>query len=74
LTDLVMPGMNGTEVASEVRRIQPDIAVLYMSGYGADVMLRKGLEIARTPLISKPFTPSALVEAVRAALAAIRTD
>jgi PAS domain S-box-containing protein len=69
LTDLVMPGMNGTEVAAAVRRIRPEIAVMYMSGYGADVILRHGIDAGEVPLISKPFTPTELVEGVRAALA-----
>jgi PAS domain S-box-containing protein len=69
LTDLVMPGMNGTEVASAIRRTRPETAVLYMSGYGTDVMARHGLDANEESMIAKPFTPTELLDGVRAALA-----
>jgi two-component system, cell cycle sensor histidine kinase and response regulator CckA len=64
LTDVVMPGMNGFEVAEEAAKIQPTMKILFVSGYGADV-LRASSPRERFPLLAKPFTPAQLTHAVR---------
>ncbi len=64
LTDIRMPGMSGCELAQAVRRDQPTVPVVYMSGY-VDVDLEPN-----APLLKKPFHLVALEEAVRTALAA----
>jgi two-component system, cell cycle sensor histidine kinase and response regulator CckA len=68
LTDVVMPGMNGTELASEVVRLRPGIRVLLMSGYAESSVLP---EEPRTPglfFLPKPFTPRVLTAKVRQVL------
>jgi CheY-like chemotaxis protein len=68
LTDIVMPGMNGRELAEELRRRRPSLRVLYMSGYAAEVIADHGLLGAGTALIEKPFTADMLLRKVRSAL------
>lgn len=67
LTDTIMPGMNGPELAGQVLAVRPDIKVLYMSGYTDKVLMnwKPG-----TPFLQKPFTPQALTKKVRETLSA----
>ena len=65
LTDLMMPGMNGRDVARRITERWPGLAVLYMSGYADDVALRQDLD---HPLLQKPFDIDALLRHVRLAL------
>jgi signal transduction histidine kinase/ActR/RegA family two-component response regulator len=69
LTDIVMPGMNGRELADRVKVLRRDIRVLYMSGYSDDAVLRHGVEAATMQFIAKPFSITALTCKVRDALA-----
>jgi len=55
LTDVVMSGMNGRELAARIRADQPDIRVLYMSGYTADFIASRGVLEKDLHFISKPF-------------------
>jgi len=72
LTDVVMPGMNGRELADRLRLVRPEIKVLYMSGYAADVMSRKGLIDLGAELVLKPFTLEGLARKVRSVLGIAR--
>jgi two-component system cell cycle sensor histidine kinase/response regulator CckA len=63
ITDLAMPGMNGTEVARKVKDRLPGIEVLYISGYAEE--LRQSGEIDESRFLQKPFTPQALARKVR---------
>jgi diguanylate cyclase (GGDEF)-like protein/PAS domain S-box-containing protein len=65
LTDVIMPGLNGQDVAERVRTLRPDIRVLFMSGYNEDAVLRHGVLAAGAAFIEKPFSPSMLLERVR---------
>jgi two-component system, cell cycle sensor histidine kinase and response regulator CckA len=65
LTDIIMPGMSGYEMVSRLVVERPGLRVLYMSGYTADFMARKGLRIEGTELLSKPFTEDVLQERMR---------
>jgi hypothetical protein len=65
LTDVVMPEMSGVELAAEARGIQPDLPVVFMSGY--DPGLLGGIE--GRSLLQKPFTPAQLSAAIEGALA-----
>jgi PAS domain S-box-containing protein len=62
LTDLVLPGMTGADLARTILRRRPGLRVLYMSGYAADALPRGG------ELLKKPFTPGQLAHRVRAIL------
>ncbi len=66
LSDFLLPGMSGEELAREVHRRLPGTRVLYMSGYGEECCLRHGL--ARSAFLCKPFSPQALAHRVREVL------
>jgi len=72
VTDLVMPRMNGAELAALLRRRRPEIRVVFMSGFTSTV-LDEAPEHDDVPLLAKPFPPRALVRAVRAELDARAT-
>lgn len=63
LTDIVMPGMSGTELAGHLRVIKPDLNVLFMSGYEDDVGI--GTSDTAIAYLQKPFTTEALAGRVR---------
>jgi signal transduction histidine kinase/ActR/RegA family two-component response regulator len=65
LTDIVMPGMNGRELAGRLHLIYPNLKVLFMSGYLDDVTANAGLEQRRTAFLQKPFTPDVLARSIR---------
>jgi PAS domain S-box-containing protein len=65
LTDVVMPGLSGREIARRIGTRHPKIKVLYMSGYTDNVIARGGVLEEGLAFLQKPFTPSTLVEKVR---------
>ncbi|MBI5864576.1 MAG: PAS domain S-box protein [Planctomycetes bacterium] len=65
LTDMVMPGMSGYELAAAIRAVRSDIGVLLMSGYSRDALDSESLSGIRAGFISKPFAPSGLARSVR---------
>jgi PAS domain S-box-containing protein len=68
VTDVVMPGMGGREVAERLLQKHPEMRVLYSSGYTDDAVVRNGVIEATDAFLQKPFTPTTLVEKVRAVL------
>jgi len=68
LTDVVMPGMNGPELAELVRERRPETRVLFMSGYAEDAVSSHGVLRPGTELLEKPFTAAGLGAKVRAVL------
>jgi len=68
LTDIVMPAMNGLELASRLMRDNPGMRVLYVSGYTDEVIDMSGNRWRGAPLLQKPFTLAQLAERVRLAL------
>jgi two-component system cell cycle sensor histidine kinase/response regulator CckA len=65
LTDVVMPGMAGRELAQHLSVIKPDLRTLFMSGYMDDVGIMAGQEEGTSSFLQKPFTPEVLARAVR---------
>ena len=65
LTDVVMPGMNGRELADQVERTRPEITVLFASGYTDDAILHHGVLSDAAHFISKPYGVTALKRKVR---------
>ena len=68
LSDVVMPGVGGPELADRLRVHQPTARVLLMSGYTDSVLLRQGVLASRLSFLQKPFTPDALCRKVREVL------
>ncbi len=68
LSDLVLPEMNGREVAEHARAVRPDLPVLFMSGYTEDVVLHQQMVDLGSDLVQKPFTIESLVSSVRRVL------
>jgi PAS domain S-box-containing protein len=68
ITDVIMPEMNGRELAESLKANHPTIKVLFMSGYTTDVIAHQGVLEAGINFIQKPFTTRDLAEKVREAL------
>jgi PAS domain S-box-containing protein len=68
LTDVIMPGMNGRELAQRISEIRPQTKILYMSGYTENVIGHNGMLDAGVRLLQKPFTLRDLKAKVREAL------
>jgi PAS domain S-box-containing protein len=69
LTDVVLPGMNGRELAERLRILLPAVKVLYTSGYTHDVIAHRGVLDRDVAYIAKPYTPDGLAAKVRDVLA-----
>ncbi|HSF68553.1 MAG TPA: response regulator [Nitrospiraceae bacterium] len=65
LTDVVMPGMAGRELAQHLSVIKPDLRTLFISGYLDDAGIMAGQEEGMSSFLQKPFTPEVLARAVR---------
>ncbi len=73
ISDIIMPTMNGVELAKAVRTTQPDMPILFISGYSSDVLVDQGVHAAEVDLLQKPFDYATLVKRVKRALRATRT-
>lgn len=69
LTDVVMPKMNGVELAEKITELYPKAKVLFMSGYTENAIVRHGILADDVNFIHKPVTPTSLSQAVRKVLA-----
>jgi CheY-like chemotaxis protein len=68
LTDVVMPGAGGKEVADRLGSLRPGIKVLFMSGYTDEAIVHHGVLDSNVKFIQKPFSPAALARKVREVL------
>jgi len=68
ITDVVMPGMNGKQLYDRIRRIKPDVQVLYMSGYDDNTIAHHGVLESANHFLHKPFRPQELARRVRSIL------
>ncbi|UCF98491.1 MAG: response regulator [Spirochaetaceae bacterium] len=69
LTDLVMPGMSGVELCTQLRRQQPNIRCLLISGYASDRLKDYNVSETGFPFLAKPFTAQELIERINRVLA-----
>ncbi|HWR54203.1 MAG TPA: response regulator [Bryobacteraceae bacterium] len=65
ITDIVMPEMDGTRLATKVVEIAPELPVLFMSGFVTEDEVDQAASISQFAFIRKPFRPQTLVQAVR---------
>jgi PAS domain S-box-containing protein len=68
LTDVIMPKMNGQELAEQLRELHPETSVLFMSGYTGDIINREGILEEDMNFLGKPFTPLMLAVKIREVL------
>ncbi len=68
LSDIVMPGLAGPRLAATLRERRPDLPIVFMSGYAESDVIDEIRRISSQPLLTKPFSPTALLTAVRLAL------
>jgi two-component system, cell cycle sensor histidine kinase and response regulator CckA len=69
LTDLVLPGISGRQLAEQLCRILPEAKIIYMSGYADDAIARDGTIGADVAFLQKPFTLASLSEKIKSVLA-----
>ena len=60
-----MPKKNGKEVYDEIKKVKPDIKVVFVSGYSADIIHKKGIMEEGMEFISKPISPGDFLAKVR---------
>jgi len=65
LTDVVMPGMGGGELAKEILPLHPQLKVLFISGYSHERIADEGVELRDAVLLDKPFTSEILSQKIR---------
>jgi two-component system, cell cycle sensor histidine kinase and response regulator CckA len=68
ITDVIMPGMTGKQVADRLTLTRPETKVLFISGYSDDVLARRGVLDTDVAYLPKPFTPASLSTKVREVL------
>jgi len=65
LTDIVMPGMNGRQLADALQRRQPELKVLFITGYSRNAIVHQGRLDAGVSLLQKPLTQAMLASKIR---------
>jgi two-component system, cell cycle sensor histidine kinase and response regulator CckA len=68
MTDVVMPGLSGRELAAQLARIRPELKVLYASGFAEDVVIRDGVLEAGIEFLAKPYTLQTVAQKLRQVL------
>jgi CheY-like chemotaxis protein len=68
VTDVIMPGITGKELADQLTPLRPEMKVLFVSGYSGEVIAHRGVLDAGVAYLPKPFTPAILAAKVREVL------
>lgn len=68
ITDVIMPSMNGKDLANRILTLCPGLRVLFISGYTDDAIVDRGVFSPDLDFLPKPFTPDALAQKVREVL------
>jgi FixJ family two-component response regulator len=68
LADVVLPGLSGLELAEQLKRMRPELKLLFMSGYTGDAIMPRMALDRGAALVQKPFTPETLARRVREVL------
>jgi CheY-like chemotaxis protein len=68
ITDVVMPKMNGRELAEKAKVLRPEMKILFISGYTEDTILRQGVEVGAAGFIQKPFSTADLTVRIKGIL------
>jgi YesN/AraC family two-component response regulator len=71
VTDVIMPGMSGAQLASRLSASRPEMKVLYVSGYTDDTIVRHGVLERGLAFLQKPFSPKTLARKVGEVLAPV---
>ena len=71
LTDVLMPSIGGAELARRLRERWPALPIVFMSGYSAEDLGRRGVIISDGELIHKPFSVSELIRSVAVAISRV---
>ncbi len=71
VSDIIMPGLSGVELASEMRQRVPGLAVLFVSAYTSDALKERGIESLGAYLLQKPFTAAELLEQIGRTLSGV---
>lgn len=74
LVDVVMPEVNGVDLARMVREVAPQAVTVFMSAFPAEVLVREGIRDPQVRFLAKPFTREELLRAIAEALAARPMD
>ena len=64
VSDVVMPEMNGPEMAARLRKTQPDLKVLFMSGFSEETVISQGVPSSMEHFMHKPFSPQQICKKV----------
>ncbi len=71
VTDVIMPGLSGPELAQQLTRMRPGMRVLYVSGYADETIAHHGILEPGVAFLAKPFTPDTFARKVREVLASV---
>ncbi len=69
VTDVVMPTLDGRQVADELRKRSPHARILFVSGYTDDMLVHRGVQSEDVDFLAKPYTPASLLQALRKVVA-----
>ncbi|MCB0281227.1 MAG: PAS domain S-box protein [Calditrichae bacterium] len=72
LTDVIMPGESGTDIARKIKEKFPDLPVLFMSGYSGETITQRGILDRTTHFIQKPYSPAKLLQKITEVLEAVK--